>query len=783
MSDTKAVIFNDGKFQGIGNNGQVVPYGKLYFYESFSGNQVDTFTTSTMETKNTWPVVLSASGKADVFLTNGTFDVTLRDKNGVTEWTINNFIAAGGDGGIAPIYTSVEREDITGVAGSSIILNEIPTSSATIHKNGSILNLDEYEIDNKTVAFVTPLIVTDEIVVEYGFIALGANESLIFGKDTIEGLLEVDVNFIVSVDVRGYHAKNDGGGGIFNYDSSIDKSTANAGTIIDPDETLVNQGNGTGSGCWVRQFSGAVSIRWFGAVGNATTNDHTAITNAYNYAGETGNKLDLTGGIFSVEATLDFDIAGVVVNGNGRNSNDQTTILVNHTSGVGIHISAGNASLIDLRVRGADSRYAAGHDLEDAGILISPPDTVEALIGNMYLHNVQVDYHNGSGIVVGNTTGAVFNQCIITKCKRHAFVAGNTDEITRTNEDLYTGMIFVSECRFDADWYSVFVGGKDGVPRAASNFRIHFRSCDSAQGPTDITNFPVGADLCGWWIRGHSIIIEGCAIDAGDTEGDGLVVSGTSINVGPSNRFLHIPVGARAVNVLNWISNSTTDVVIESLGVIGDPLNRVVALSDDTTSPAAPVADNTVSVSVAAENGTVMTVADKERVSYFNDQTESNVNTEHSVKALVSGEDSFIEVASGVLDVTGSFVSVVGEGSVADTIDTITFNGGTPKHGMQLVLTAGSSSVDITIANFTGNIHCGADRVLSHGSGNIVLKYSVHQGKWIMLSFIPDQQAEIYTPTNVSIDRSFDADTVAVAELADVVGTLVADLQFLGLIK
>lgn len=39
-----------------------------------------------------------------------------------------------------------------------------------------------------------------------------------------------------------------------------------------------------------------------------------------------------------------------------------------------------------------------------------------------------------------------------------------------------------------------------------------------------------------------------------------------------------------------------------------------------------------------------------------------------------------------------------------------------------------------------------------------------------------------YTPTNVTPDRSFDADTVAVAELADVVGTLIDDLQTIGLI-
>lgn len=34
-----------------------------------------------------------------------------------------------------------------------------------------------------------------------------------------------------------------------------------------------------------------------------------------------------------------------------------------------------------------------------------------------------------------------------------------------------------------------------------------------------------------------------------------------------------------------------------------------------------------------------------------------------------------------------------------------------------------------------------------------------------------------YTPTNVVTDRSYDADATSVAELADVLGTLIADLQ------
>ena len=40
-----------------------------------------------------------------------------------------------------------------------------------------------------------------------------------------------------------------------------------------------------------------------------------------------------------------------------------------------------------------------------------------------------------------------------------------------------------------------------------------------------------------------------------------------------------------------------------------------------------------------------------------------------------------------------------------------------------------------------------------------------------------------YTPTNVTTDRSFDADLVLITELADVVGTLISDLQSLGLLQ
>lgn len=47
----------------------------------------------------------------------------------------------------------------------------------------------------------------------------------------------------------------------------------------------------------------------------------------------------------------------------------------------------------------------------------------------------------------------------------------------------------------------------------------------------------------------------------------------------------------------------------------------------------------------------------------------------------------------------------------------------------------------------------------------------------------PAAQAASYTPTNVTTDRSYDADSTSVAELADVLGTLIADLQSYGLLQ
>lgn len=90
---------------------------------------------------------------------------------------------------------------------------------------------------------------------------------------TITNLVQLTipaVNTRMTALVTGRVTDNDGGGGLFFYDSASVLAT-NLGTVFKP---------AASNGRWIRQYSAPVNVKWFGAVGDGVNNDTTGVQGA-----------------------------------------------------------------------------------------------------------------------------------------------------------------------------------------------------------------------------------------------------------------------------------------------------------------------------------------------------------------------------------------------------------------------------------------------------------------------------------------------------------------------
>ena len=103
-------------------------------------------------------------------------------------------------------------------------------------------------------------------------------------------------------------------GDAFQYDSSVDRTTANEGLVIDPTVPLGSQGTGSGTGCWVRRYNGSINVKWFGAVGDwndsgsSGTNDTVAFENAVAAACNARHALYVPAGNYYIAPSAPIDV-------------------------------------------------------------------------------------------------------------------------------------------------------------------------------------------------------------------------------------------------------------------------------------------------------------------------------------------------------------------------------------------------------------------------------------------------------------------------------------------
>lgn len=126
--------------------------------------------------------------------------------------------------------------------------------------------------------------------------------------------------------------------------------------------------------------------------------------------------------------------------------------------------------------------------------------------------------------------------------------------------------------------------------------------------------------------------------------------------------------------------------------------------------------------------------------------------------ALYSPANDVLQIRDRNASTVGGNLILGGSGSSLPTSATASLN-------LQIGTAPGSSPAD------QFSLYC-ADW---NGAGTAAAHFRNEQGHIIKIA-----RAATYTPTNVSTDRSYDANATTLDELADVVGTLIADLQTLG---
>ena len=125
--------------------------------------------------------------------------------------------------------------------------------------------------------------------------------------DTVNGIIVENVTDLINIDVSVHKTaivRDINRGGTFIWNST---GTANGGTVF----------AGT-TGYWIRQYSGAVNVKWFGAVGDGVTDDTIVILSAVSYlSGMGGGTIYFPNGTYNISSTINITHSNIRIIGEG----------------------------------------------------------------------------------------------------------------------------------------------------------------------------------------------------------------------------------------------------------------------------------------------------------------------------------------------------------------------------------------------------------------------------------------------------------------------------------
>lgn len=335
---------------------------------------------------------------------------------------------------------------------------------------------------------------------------------------------------------------------------------------------------------------GVVYPEWWGAVGDGSTDDYTAIQAAVNSISDTGTgTVAFANREYAVGTTIDLDGIGIALSGdvNGAQSfsdGNGARIIGTHSSGAVVHISEKRCSLNQIYI-GADATRNAGAAGSNYGVLIEGPD-VSGDSGRptfCTIAGVTIEDQPSHGLVmIGAVWGGLITQFRIQDNGGHGIYLDNGTLTSRTNDERPAILTF------DLGW--LVSNGGNGIVIGSDDtdnwgFRIDFKNVDVQGNATDAG---VRVEDYQAWIRAENMNISLCAFSspAADPEGTGgiYLAGGRSVQIS-NNRFISIDTPAISVNGYAtrlsygididkmWVSNDTDN--LDPAVQIGSYVERV----------------------------------------------------------------------------------------------------------------------------------------------------------------------------------------------------------------
>ena len=307
---------------------------------------------------------------------------------------------------------STTYTDFVGPAVNAAWLNDVNTVSyGVLGAGGAVPTTPAQGLAN--LGGTTLAAVTAQYGAANGASLIGSGAQVTANITGLRALLKTSASHTAVV--LGYTTAGDGGGGVYWYNATDTTSSDNGGSII-----VAADG-----GRWYLEEQTTYSVKQFGAVGNGTANDTTAIQNADTYARSLGKALYFPGATYAVNTLTLY--TGSNWFGDGRNA---TTLL---------------------QIVGTNNDLIYGNN-SNANWGSSAPTLIVngASIRSMTLNG---NWNNGAGNTTGNGISyygsrPIFEDVFITNIAGHGIRSEYTDG-SAGGDDIFTMEGWISDIRIE----------------------------------------------------------------------------------------------------------------------------------------------------------------------------------------------------------------------------------------------------------------------------------------------------------------------------------------------